>query len=173
MSVVESLGCERRVPQHGPHARRFRLPAGSLAISRQNTLPRVAGEGSAPEQAADRHEIFFSARAFDALRPQGSLLLGPVARHEPGRHQEEEPVKLSELVEALQNSLDDNGDREVLVAQQPSYPLAARIVSVCDPEYGDVEMSGEDADVLWIATSEIGTYDRSPYAPRAAWDGGW
>ena len=82
---------------------------------------------------------------------------------------------LSELIEELQVCLDDNGDREVLVAQQPSWPLAANVVAVYDPEYDDADdpgadkVTGEDAAVLWIATSEVSGSERSPYAPGRAW----
>lgn len=79
-------------------------------------------------------------------------------------------MKLSELIEDLTAALDDNGDREVLIAQQPSWPLAATVVQVYDPAYdAEPTMSDEDAEALWIATAEVSRYDRSPYAPRVAW----
>ncbi len=64
-------------------------------------------------------------------------------------HAKEAGVKLSELIEDLVASLEDNGDREVLIAQQPSWPLAAQVVQVYDPAYDDEpSMSDEDAAVL-------------------------
>lgn len=79
-------------------------------------------------------------------------------------------MKLSELIEDLTAALEDNGDREVLIAQQPSWPLAATVVQVYDPAYdAEPTMSDEDAEALWIATAEVSRYDRSPYAPRVAW----
>lgn len=82
-------------------------------------------------------------------------------------------MMLSELIEVLQASLDDNGDRPVLVAQQPSWPLAAHVVNVYDPEYDDddgaAQVGEDDAAVVWIATQEVSGSDRSPYAPGRAW----
>jgi hypothetical protein len=80
---------------------------------------------------------------------------------------------ISELIEELQACLHDNGDREVLVAQQPTYPLAANVVQVYDPEYDTdddgADISEADAAVVWIATSEVTSWKRSPYAPGRAW----
>ncbi len=80
-------------------------------------------------------------------------------------------MKLSELIEDLQACLDDSGDREVLVAQQPGWPLAANVVQVYDPAYDDEQaMSDEDAEAVWIATAEVtSSHARSPYAPQVAW----
>lgn len=87
-------------------------------------------------------------------------------------------MTLSDLIEQLQDLLEEFpalGDRDVMIAQQPSYPLAAVIdcVSLVD---NDDEEGDEDAEdglgVVWIATSEIGSHSSvSPYAPRAAWEG--
>lgn len=62
-------------------------------------------------------------------------------------------------------------DAPVRVAIQPSYPLACVVNNVISRE----EMGGEPerdeaADrVVWIATSQVGSYSESPYAPRDAW----
>lgn len=87
-------------------------------------------------------------------------------------------MTLSDLIEQLQDLLEEFpalGDRDVMIAQQPSYPLAAVIdcVSLVD---NDDEEGDEDAEdglgVVWIATSEIGSHSSvSPYAPRSAWEG--
>jgi hypothetical protein len=95
-------------------------------------------------------------------------------------------MTLTDLIEQLQDLLEEYpalGDRDVMIAQQPSYPLTAVIdcVSLVDSEdadedYEDDEDDEDDEDglgVVWIATSEIGSSSKfSPYAPRAAWDGG-
>jgi len=84
-------------------------------------------------------------------------------------------MMLSDLLNELQECLDVNGDREVMVAQQPTWPLAANVVQVWDPAFDDADLPGaenvseQDAAVVWIATSEVTTSDRSPYAPGRAW----
>jgi hypothetical protein len=88
-------------------------------------------------------------------------------------------MTLSDLIEQLQDLLEEFpalGDRDVMIATQPSYPLTAVIdcVSLVDSE--DADEDDEDVEdglgVVWIATSEIGSHSSvSPYAPRAAWEG--
>lgn len=85
-------------------------------------------------------------------------------------------MTLSDLIEQLQDLLEEFpalADRDVMIATQPSYPLAAVIdcVSLVDSE--DVDEDVEDGmGVVWIATSEVGSSSSvSPYAPRAAWEG--
>lgn len=74
-------------------------------------------------------------------------------------------MRISELIEDLRDALDANGDREVMIAQQPSWPLAARLVQVYDPADDVAEDDKIDDDaVLWLATAESGDY-----APRRAW----
>lgn len=70
-------------------------------------------------------------------------------------------MTLNELIESLETLREElgDGDMQVLVASQPSYPLRNRIANVTG---GDLD---EDANV-WIAVTE--DYDR-PYAPRSAW----
>ena len=70
-------------------------------------------------------------------------------------------MTLNELIEALTDFRDDHeadglGDKEVKVAQQPSWPLAA-----------DVEAVTLIGGQLWIGTREDGKY-----APERAWEGG-
>jgi hypothetical protein len=88
-------------------------------------------------------------------------------------------MTLNDLIEQLQDLLEEYpalGDRDVLIATQPSYPLTAVIdcVSLVDSE--DADEDDEDVEdgmgVVWIATSEVGSSSSvSPYAPRAAWEG--
>ena len=84
-------------------------------------------------------------------------------------------MTLNDLIEQLQDLVDecpDLGDRDVMIATQPSYPLTAVIdcVSVVDDE--DDEDDEDAVGTVWIATSEIGSSSSvSPYAPRAAWEG--
>jgi hypothetical protein len=88
-------------------------------------------------------------------------------------------MTLNDLIEQLQDLVDEFpalGDRDVMIATQPSYPLTAVIdcVSLVDSE--DDDEDDEDAEdglgIVWIATSEIGSHSSvSPYAPRAAWEG--
>ena len=83
-------------------------------------------------------------------------------------------MTLNDLIEQLQDLLDESpelGDRDVMIATQPSYPIAAVIDCVC--VVNDEDDEEEDAfGTVWIATSEIGSSSSvSPYAPRAAWEG--
>jgi hypothetical protein len=87
-------------------------------------------------------------------------------------------MTLSDLIEQLQDLLEEFpalGDRNVMIAQQPSYPLTAVIdcVSLVDNDDDEDDEDAEDGlGVVWIATSEIGSSSSvSPYAPRAAWEG--
>ena len=89
-------------------------------------------------------------------------------------------MTLNDLIEQLQDLVDEFpalGDRDVMIATQPSYPLTAVIdcVSLVDND-DDEDEDDEDAEdglgVVWIATSEIGSHSSvSPYAPSAAWEG--
>jgi hypothetical protein len=87
-------------------------------------------------------------------------------------------MTLCDLIEQLQDLLEEFpalGDRDVMIAQQPSYPLTAVIdcVSLVDNDDDEGDEDAEDGlGVVWIATSEIGSSSSvSPYAPRAAWEG--
>jgi hypothetical protein len=87
-------------------------------------------------------------------------------------------MTLSDLIEQLQDLLEEFpalGDRDVMIAQQPSYPLTAVIdcVSLVDNDDDEGDEDAEDGlGVVWIATSEVGSSSSvSPYAPRAAWEG--
>jgi hypothetical protein len=88
-------------------------------------------------------------------------------------------MTLNDLIEQLQDLVDEFpalGDRDVMIATQPSYPLTAVIdcISLVDSE--DADEDDEDSEdglgIVWIATSEIGSHSSvSPYAPSAAWEG--
>jgi len=88
-------------------------------------------------------------------------------------------MKLTDLIEQLQDLLEDFpelAEADVMVAQQPSYPLTAVIdcISLVDSDSDEDEDDGISGGLptVWIATSEVGSSSSvSPYAPRAAWDG--
>lgn len=90
-------------------------------------------------------------------------------------------MKLTDLIEQLQDLLEDFpelAEADVMVAQQPSYPLAAVIdcISLVDSDNDDEFLDEEEISgglpTVWIATSEVGSSSSiSPYAPRAAWEG--
>jgi hypothetical protein len=87
-------------------------------------------------------------------------------------------MTLNDLIEQLQDLVNEFpalGDRDVMIATQPSYPLTAVIdcVSLVDSDDDEDDEDAEDGlGIVWIATSEIGSHSSvSPYAPRAAWDG--
>jgi hypothetical protein len=68
-------------------------------------------------------------------------------------------MKALELIELLQEQIEVHGeDLEVLVAEQPSWPLVNRIANVWT----------DDEPVVWLATSAH-EHNGSPYAPREAW----
>jgi hypothetical protein len=69
-------------------------------------------------------------------------------------------------VEELRELLEEfPADAVVRVAQQPSYPLRARVVALSQLQEGDTDA------IVWIATSEVSSRDEHPYAPLAAWSG--
>lgn len=75
-------------------------------------------------------------------------------------------------LKALLEGADD--DLEVMIAHQPSYPLAEVVRSVvASSELDDDDDDDEDeddAEVLWIVAG--GTHEaRSPYAPRDVFQG--
>ena len=87
-------------------------------------------------------------------------------------------MTLTDLIEQLQDLLEEFpalGDRDVMIATQPSYPLTAVIdcVSLVDSDDDEDDEDAEDGlGIVWIATSEIGSHSSvSPYAPSAAWEG--
>jgi hypothetical protein len=87
-------------------------------------------------------------------------------------------MTLSDLIEQLQDLVDEFpslADRDVMIATQPSYPMAAFVdcVSLVDSDDDEDDEDAEDGlGTVWIATSEVGSNSKvSPYAPRAAWEG--
>jgi len=79
-------------------------------------------------------------------------------------------MTLNELIAQLQTMVEQNeilGEAEVLIAHQPSYPLAVQI-DVLTADYTD----GDADPVIWIAAGDHPGSKRSPYAPKHAWDGG-
>lgn len=91
-------------------------------------------------------------------------------------------AKLQELVndavEAYEASDIDPDEIEVLAGIQPNYPLTMAVAgTVTADEVLEYQRPDSEADnaspdkVFWIVTSDgPGSYDRSPYAPRALWE---
>ena len=79
-------------------------------------------------------------------------------------------MTVNDLIEILQNAAEDGyGERNILIAEQPSYPLAAVFKGVYVEGEEEAEDKGEEAAV-WLV-SGANTYDRNPYSvPRDAWD---
>lgn len=84
-------------------------------------------------------------------------------------------MNISELIEQLQAVLEDEGDLDVRIAMQPSWPLAANVAAVVTDKAArandeDAMPNDEDArNVVWIAASSSVGYSENPYAPRGAW----
>lgn len=105
-------------------------------------------------------------------------------------------MKLYELIERLQEVLEsfteeDQPEIDVLLATQPNWPLAFTVSGVHNPEEDPVgcpdccSISKEfriamcqadwhdeksELPTIWIVEGQH-PYGRSPYAPRAAWEG--
>ncbi len=79
-------------------------------------------------------------------------------------------MTVNDLIEILQSAADEgHGERKILVAEQPNYPLAARFEGVYVEGEDEAEDKGEQPAV-WLV-SGANTYDRNPYSvPRDAWD---
>ena len=79
-------------------------------------------------------------------------------------------MTVNDLIEILQNAAEDgHGDREIFIAEQPNYPLAARFEGVYVEDEDDAEDKGEQPAV-WLV-SGANTSSRNPYSvPRDAWD---
>jgi hypothetical protein len=78
-------------------------------------------------------------------------------------------MKISELIEQLEQQLKFEGDLEVRIAYQKSYPLAAYLESVTLVEADDDDERATES-IVWLAASE-GVYNSdSPYAPQEAWE---
>ena len=88
-------------------------------------------------------------------------------------------MTLNDLIEQLQDLVEEFpelAEADVMVAQQPSYPLTAVIdcISLVDSDSDEDDDDGISGGLptVWIATSEVGSSSSvSPYAPRAAWEG--
>lgn len=82
-------------------------------------------------------------------------------------------MKVSELVERLTELCEEGyGDRTIMVATQPSYPLAAKFLGVADPLDGppDDDDDGNPNDgPVWLVSGDQPSTG-SPYAPRHLWE---
>jgi hypothetical protein len=98
-------------------------------------------------------------------------------------HRKEREMKVRDLIELLEN-YDDDAD--VMVAHQPSYPLAETLAGVASnddreaecPEHDgylvghagcDLEPESDDETIVWLVAGGH-HWDRSPYAPRWVFD---
>ena len=79
-------------------------------------------------------------------------------------------MTVNDLIEILQETqAEGHGDREIFIAEQPSYPLAARFEGIHVEDEDDAEDKGEQPAV-WLV-SGANTSSRNPYSvPRDAWD---
>lgn len=82
-------------------------------------------------------------------------------------------MTLGQLIEQLQDMQRELGDCAdecpVLLAVQPSWPLAHTIEAVTAIQSEGAEPG---AKTIWLAASSGHPYRISPYAPKAAWEGG-
>ena len=73
-------------------------------------------------------------------------------------------MTVQELIELLEEF---EGDTQVRIAYQPSYPLRALVSNVTSA--ADDEDDPDSKEIVWIATSDYVPSQENPYAPRAAW----
>ena len=80
-------------------------------------------------------------------------------------------MTVNDLIEILQETqAEGHGDREIFIAEQPSYPLAAIFRGVYVEDEDEAEDKGEQPAV-WLV-SGANTSGRNPYSvPRDAFDG--
>jgi hypothetical protein len=78
-------------------------------------------------------------------------------------------MNVNELLEALQDIVSEdesNGERQVLLATQPNYPLQSTVRGVCTSAEAH---DGEDPDDCIYVVEGNQVYDR-PYAPHGAFE---
>jgi hypothetical protein len=78
-------------------------------------------------------------------------------------------MKVGELLELLEQM---NPETEVMIAHQPSWPLAEQVVAVIPSEEGpgpEVDEEVDECPVVWLV-ADGHARDRSPYAPRWVFD---
>lgn len=83
-------------------------------------------------------------------------------------------MRVNELRDALE---DLDGDLEVRIGWQPSWPLRMRVAGVVTPQdLQDIredeydEEPDEAESFVWLVGSEGVDYNEHPYAPRALWE---
>ena len=77
-------------------------------------------------------------------------------------------MTVNDLIEILQETqAEGHGDREIFIAEQPSYPLAARFEGIHVEDEDDAEDKGEQPAVWLVsgANTPAGTPTRSPGTP--------
>jgi hypothetical protein len=85
-------------------------------------------------------------------------------------------MTVNELIEALQDLIqedEENGEREVLLAYQPSYPLQSTVRGVCTSEEAQEESERSDdwyGDPECVYIVEGSQHRERPYAPRGAFE---
>lgn len=80
-------------------------------------------------------------------------------------------MKIKKLIEELQEVVEDFPDADVMMATQPSYPIAERLVAVADPNVspGDDGSPDPNRTIVWLVSGGQPS-DGSPYAPRWVFD---
>jgi hypothetical protein len=86
-------------------------------------------------------------------------------------------MTVNELIERLQECVDEdeaNGEREVLLATQPSWPLQYHVRGACTSEeaheYDEPDEDNVSGDPECVYIVEGGQHYDRPYAPRGAFD---
>lgn len=79
-------------------------------------------------------------------------------------------MKIQELIERLQDIAEDFPDAVVMLATQPTYPIAETLHGVASPADDDLDDDGErdpSKPVVWLASGGTPSEDSgiNPYAP--------
>lgn len=78
-------------------------------------------------------------------------------------------MTVNELLEQLTEIAEaGNGDLEVLLASQPSWPLAATIRGVVEEDSDFSDDSMDEEKVVWLVEGSSPRH-RGPYAPKELW----
>lgn len=79
-------------------------------------------------------------------------------------------MQITQLIERLESIAEAYPDAEIRVAHQPSYPLAAELAGVTDPDDMDRDPTDPDDElIVWLVAGDH-PITGSPYAPRDLWE---